>query len=278
MRLMWIGGPTTRLEIGAFRVLTDPMLGEGPEAFVMRRHPTTGALNVPIPRLTPLPHADLDDIDLVLTSHLHSDHFDTRAVERLDHGIPVIAPTPNVAQLRDWGFHDVTGVDWGAERILSKLDERLRLVALPAHHSHDAEADHDLGAVNGYLIEHTAPGSVFRIYWTGDTVWFDELRDVAAALPDVDLLLPHLGGVGSSGGPWGMISLDAEEGTRVTEVVDPGLVIPIHHSTFPFYVEPVSVFVRRLVASAYTGRVLVLREGETWTSTTADAASNVRQP
>ena len=49
MRLMWIGGPTTRLEIGAFRVLTDPMLGEGAEAFVMRRHPTTGALNVPIP-------------------------------------------------------------------------------------------------------------------------------------------------------------------------------------------------------------------------------------
>ena len=77
--------------------------------------------------------------------------------------------------------------------MLSKDDERLRLVALPAHHAHDAEADHDLGAVNGYLIEHTTPGSVFRIYWTGDTVWFDE-HAIAAGLPDVDLLLPTSAG------------------------------------------------------------------------------------
>jgi len=266
MRLMWVGGPTTRLELGSFRVLTDPMLGDGPEAFVMRRHPTTGELNVPIPRLTALPELDLDDVDLVLTSHLHSDHFDGRAVERLDHGVPIVAPTPNVAQLHDWGFRDVTGIDWRDTHTLSKQGEQLSVTALPAHHAHDSRADHDLGAVNGYLVEHTAPNSVFRIYWTGDTVWFDLLRDVAAALPPVDLLLPHLGGVGSTGGPWGMISLDAVEGTRVTEAVGPDVVIPIHHSTYPFYVEPVSAFVRLLVASAYTGRVLVLREGETWTS------------
>jgi hypothetical protein len=91
MRLMWVGGPTTRIELGSFRILTDPTLGEGPEAFVMRRHPTTGELNVPIARLAPLPDVRLDDLDMVIASHLHADHFDTAAVERLDGSLPVLA-------------------------------------------------------------------------------------------------------------------------------------------------------------------------------------------
>jgi L-ascorbate metabolism protein UlaG (beta-lactamase superfamily) len=45
----------------------------------------------------------------------------------------------------------------------------------------------------------------------------------------------------------------AVEGTRVVAVINPDTVIPIHHSTFPFYVEPVAEFARRLGASAYRG-------------------------
>jgi L-ascorbate metabolism protein UlaG (beta-lactamase superfamily) len=155
---------------------------------------------------------------------------------------------------------------WRQERTWWKGGERLRLVAVPAHHAHDQRAEHDLGTVNGYLIEHSTADSVFRIYWTGDTVWFDELHDVAGDLPDVDLLLPHLGGVGKTGGPWGLISLDAIEGTRVTEVIDPATVIPIHHSTFDFYPEPIEVYAQRLRAGSYAGRLVLLREGETWTA------------
>jgi L-ascorbate metabolism protein UlaG (beta-lactamase superfamily) len=178
LRLTWVGGPTARIEIGSFRILTDPMLGEGPEAFVMRRHPSTGEYNVPIARLAPLPAVDLDDLDLVIASHLHGDHFDPRAVERLDKGLQVLAPTPNVRQLRDWGFHDVTGLDWRQGLTWHKDGQLLRVLAVPAHHAHDEVANHELGTVNGYLIEHVAGDSVVRVYWTGDTVWFDELGRV----------------------------------------------------------------------------------------------------
>jgi N-acyl-phosphatidylethanolamine-hydrolysing phospholipase D len=62
IRLLWVGGPTARIEIRSFRILTDPMLGDGPEAFIMRRHPSTGQMGVPIARLAPLPSVDLDDL------------------------------------------------------------------------------------------------------------------------------------------------------------------------------------------------------------------------
>jgi hypothetical protein len=47
MRLLWVGGPTARIELGSFRLLTDPMLSQGP--------PSTGEDNVPIARLASLP-------------------------------------------------------------------------------------------------------------------------------------------------------------------------------------------------------------------------------
>jgi N-acyl-phosphatidylethanolamine-hydrolysing phospholipase D len=201
MHLLWVGGPTARIELGSFRILTDPMLGEGPEAFIMRRHPSTGELGVPIARLASLPALDLDDLDMVIASHLHADHFDARAVERLNKAVEVIAPTVHLPQLRDWGFGQLVGLEWQQERTWHKNGERLRVFALPAHHAHDEQADHELGVVNGYLIEYQAAGSTFALYWTGDTVWFDALAETAANLPAVDLLLPHLGGVGKDGGP-----------------------------------------------------------------------------
>ena len=265
MRVLWVGGPTTRIEIGSFRILTDPMFGEGPESFVMRRHPSTGQLGVPIARLAPLPTVEVADLDMVIASHLHADHFDARAVERLHKGVELVAPTVHLPQLRDWGFSRLSGLEWQHERTWHKNGERLRVLALPAHHAHDERAEHALGVVNGYLIEYRAENASFTLYWTGDTVWFDDLAKTAASLPPVDLLLPHMGGVGKDGGPWGMISLDAVEGTRVVETIEPHTVIPIHHSTFSFYIEPISEFATALATSGYAGKLVVLHEGESWT-------------
>jgi L-ascorbate metabolism protein UlaG (beta-lactamase superfamily) len=265
MHLLWVGGPTSRIELGSFRLLTDPMFGQGPAAFVMNGHPSTGEDNVPIARRSPLPPVEVDDLDMVLASHLHTDHFDAAAVQRLSKDVQVIAPTANVGQLRDWGFNQAEGLDWRQERTWDRNGERLRVLALPAYHSHDAQVSHDLGVVNGYLLEHRTDEAAFRIYWTGDTVWFDELNQLAQEVPGVDLLLLHLGGVGKDG-PWGLMTLDAAEATRVVLVTRPRTVIPVHHSTFSHYVEPISEFAQMVRASDYTGQLAVLDEGQSWTS------------
>jgi L-ascorbate metabolism protein UlaG (beta-lactamase superfamily) len=168
----------------------------------MRRHPSTGQMGVPIARLAPLPSVDLDDLDMVIASHLHADHVDARAVEHLDKELEIVEPTAHLPQLREWGFGWLAGLGWQQERTWHKNGERLRVLALPAHHAHAEGANHELGVVNGYLIEHQAAGSTFALYWTGDTVWFDALAESAAHLPALDLLLPHMGGVGKDGGPW----------------------------------------------------------------------------
>jgi uncharacterized protein involved in high-affinity Fe2+ transport len=42
------------------------MLSQGPTAFIMNGHPSTGEDNVPIARLASLPPVEVDDLDLRL--------------------------------------------------------------------------------------------------------------------------------------------------------------------------------------------------------------------
>jgi L-ascorbate metabolism protein UlaG (beta-lactamase superfamily) len=261
MKFQWIGGPTFLAELGSFRILTDPMLAEGEAAFIMNGHPSTGADNVPIARLAPLPTFGLSGLECVIISHLHSDHFDQVAASRLPKESPLIAPLECVASLKAQQFQNVFGLRWGDEKVLRKNGEQLRIVSVPARHSHDDRTNRDLGVVNGYILQHSSNGQFFTIYWTGDTVWFDELARIKHRYPRIDLLVPHLGAVGEDG-PWGLMTFNSLEAIRLVELFKPEAVIPIHHHTFSHYVEPVSVFQEQINASAYQSRLIVLKEGQ----------------
>ncbi|HEX6608161.1 MAG TPA: MBL fold metallo-hydrolase [Chloroflexia bacterium] len=263
MQFQWLGGPTFLLEWDRFRVLTDPIFGEGPAAFVLNRHPSTGAAQAPIARLAPLPPARLDGLDLLLLSHLHRDHFDAPAAERLDKQVRVAVPRPDAAAVRRWGFASVWGLTWWQYFTLEKDGARLRVTALPARHAADDAVNTDMGLVNGYLIEYRTAQEHYSVYWTGDTVWFDGLTVIREQAGRPDLLVPHMGAVGADG-PRGRLTLDATEATHLIDLFQPATVIPVHHHTFAHYVEPIDRLKSALQATPYAGRLVVLREGESW--------------
>jgi L-ascorbate metabolism protein UlaG (beta-lactamase superfamily) len=250
------------LGIGAFRLLTDPMFGTGAQAFVMHGHPNTGEAEAPVARLAELPEMNLGGLDGVVISHLHTDHFDPSAEERLPHGTRMIAPLNQALQLVDQHFRDTEGLEWWQSLDLEKRGELLRITAVPARHSHDDVQNDRLGTGNGYLFEYSCDlGLCFRMYWTGDTVWFDGMRDIYTRAGQLDLLVPHLGAVGL-GGPYGMMTLDSSEAVQVIELFQPRTIVPIHHHTFSHYVEPVSALQDRLRGTPFQDRLVVLQEGE----------------
>ncbi len=257
----WLGGPTFLLEIGSFKWLADPMFGEGPAAFIMHDHPSTGAAVAEIARLAPLPPVDLRGLDGVIVSHLHSDHFDQVAADRLDKSLTVIAAPEHAALLNARGFHHVQPLRWWHIWSSRKNAETLTFTAVPARHAHADALNAELGLVNGYLIEHQTAHGKLRIYWTGDTVWFDDLADIRAQAGRVDVLIPHLGAVGVDG-PYGLMTLDAGEAARVVDLFEPAAIVPIHHHTFSHYVEPIAVLQARLRGTPHEHRLHVLQEGE----------------
>ena len=260
--LQWIGGPTAILERAGVRVITDPMLGERSDAaFTLPRHPSSGVVNAPVARYTQHVPVALETLDVVIISHTHNDHVDARAKELLPKQLPVIIASAGADALRAAGFTDVRPLDWGESLTLSIRGVSLRATAVPAHHAHDRDLDQQLGRGNGYVLELADARGTYRVYWTGDAVLSEESKLLAREFGPIDLLLPHMGGVGGDGG-LGLRTMNAEEALALVERIDPQLVVPIHHTTFAHYREPIEALMQRAHEREQQARFHFIREGE----------------
>ena len=236
----WIGGPTYLLQLGSFKILTDPMLGaKSDSAFVIKKHPSTGESNAIIKRFFEPALFDTSNIDLLLVSHLHADHFDKQARGTLSKEIKIISPVTSKAILLQWGFTKISELQWNDTITLKKGNEHLRIIAVKASHAKEEPLNTELGTVNGYFIEYWNGKKMYRIYWTGDTVWFDEMSDYLK-FGVINLFIPNMGAVGSDG-KIGRRGLNAVECVNIIKLLNPNLIIPVHHTTFSHYVEPIYV-------------------------------------
>ena len=163
-------------------LLLDPYLGEkgsGP-SYAGKEHSPVVPLPIPLEEI-------LDGVEAVVVSHAHSDHFDTTAREILPKDRPLLCQPEDEHTMRDLRFtdvHPVAGMLW--------LDE-ISVSRTPGRHGSGAVLK-DMGVVSGFFFE--APGEP-SVYWTGDTVLTDEIRELLRVRrPDV--VLTH-----SCGAVWG---------------------------------------------------------------------------
>ncbi len=194
----FIRNATARLVYGGKTFLLDPMLSDkgALPSFA-------GIAANPIVEL-PLPAANIvADIDIVIVSHLHADHFDEAAVDLLDKSITVLTPrngaSPNPREgaaavpfkqsLVTRGFTDVREI--GSEKKDSIVLDGITIHQVFARHGKGMVGD-VMGGVNGLIFE--AEGEP-TIYWAGDTI-LDEAGEIEAVLrrfkPDV--VIAHTGG------------------------------------------------------------------------------------
>ncbi|ABM41582.1 MULTISPECIES: MBL fold metallo-hydrolase [Pseudomonadota] len=180
--LQQIRNATIKIDYGDVRFLVDPMLakkGSYPAA--------PGSFNSEIRNPTvdlPIPLEKVIDVDAVIVTHLHFDHWDNEAKERIPKDMPIFAQNDEDARtIRGSGFRDV--------RVLNEATEfkGVRLIKTSGQHGSDAAM-----AVRGKLLG-TVSGVVFQrpgfksLYVAGDTVWNTHVQDALATYrPDVIVL------------------------------------------------------------------------------------------
>jgi L-ascorbate metabolism protein UlaG (beta-lactamase superfamily) len=260
--MRWLGGATVLLRIGGLRLLTDPMLGpRSANAFVLPKHPSTGEPMAPIARHTDPPIADLGGLNAVIVSHLHADHFDEVAKRRLSKQTYVVAPPSARARLLADGFTNVHCIDWGERLELSAVGGQVDITGVPAHHA-KGSLDNELGKGNGYLFRWTKRAEPRSLYWTGDAVFSEEMLTLRQTFGAVDTVMVDMGAVGVDG-LLGRRSMDAEDGMSLLALMRPTLFIPIHHTTFGHYREPIAVLLGRAESAGLGQRLRVPAEGDT---------------
>lgn len=260
----WLGGAMLELRIGDIRILTDPCLGEGKEAFEMgdpnEMFDLSKGPNIKMhERLTSFPGMVMSEYDVVLLSHAHEDHFDQKAQAWFRGKGPILCAAHDMGSLAKKGIA-AQALDHGEHRIFKGGDTEVSIMSVPAVHSLNQGISNVLGPGNGYWLKATIQGRTYNIYWAGDTFMVDPVWQAIQHLPTPDLFIPHIGNVGITGA-LGQLSMNGKQAVEFATRIKAGIVLPIHHSTYALYQEPVSKIIEVHEASGNLSALRVLGEG-----------------
>jgi L-ascorbate metabolism protein UlaG (beta-lactamase superfamily) len=248
MRLTLVRNATLVLEMGAKRLLVDPMLAPVGALPAVDRE-TDGRRNPLVP-LPSDPSEIVDGLDAVLVSHLHRDHFDADAAELLPRDTTIITQPDSAPILRWMGFRAVL-------ETASAAIGTVRVTRTPARHTLDPELTEVLGPTCGYALE--APGEP-RLLVAGDCVWCDQL---AAALRDhrPDVIVVNAGAARIGGSM--PISMTAEDVIRTAQSAPGAAVIAVHLEALSHCPAPREELRSELRSLDLKRRVFVPDDGET---------------
>ncbi|WEH38676.1 MBL fold metallo-hydrolase [Streptomyces sp. AM 2-1-1] len=210
MEVTWWGHATCTIEDSGVRVLTDPLFVQR-FAHLRRRG---GAV--------PPPSAALADV--VVVSHLHSDHLHLPSLARVPAGTRLIVPrgavraVAGLRAVRRRRDLRVTEVAPGDTVRIGGVTVR----AVPAEHDGRRlpVGPHRVPAL-GYVVEGQA-----RTYFAGDTGLFEEM---AKEVGPVDVALLPVGGWGPGLGPG---HLNAARAAEALTRLSPRSAVPVHYGTY----------------------------------------------
>ncbi|MFD7703610.1 MBL fold metallo-hydrolase [Streptomyces caelestis] len=257
--VLFIGNATLLIRYGELTLLTDPnFLHRGQFAHLgyglVSRRLTEPALDV-----ADLPH---EDLDAVVLSHLHGDHFDRVARRGLDRGLPFVT-TPHAARLLKGlhGFRHATGLRTWQSRTLRHGDSSVRVTSLPGRHA-PGPLRALLPPVMGSLLEFGDRSGEIRLvlYLSGDTLMYDGLREIAARHPDIHLAVLHLGGTTLPGGL--VVTMDAGQGADLLDLLRPRRALPVHHSDYTVFRSPLEDFLAEAGRRGHGARLVRCAPGE----------------
>jgi len=255
------GNATMLLRIGPFTVLTDPNFVRRGQRVYLGKGLWTKRLTDPA-----LEPAQLPDLDAIVLSHLHGDHWDRIATARLDRTTPVVT-TPQAAQaLSRKGFAETSDLRPWQTHILRRGADTLRVTSVPGVHGPGPLA-RLLPPVMGSVLELLHDGEVtWRGYVTGDTLRRPWLAEVLERCGPLDALVPHLGGTRALGIT---VTMDAGQGADLVEMLRPPVTVPVHYDDYDRFRSSLGDFVTEVQRRGLPGELRTAVRGETISLRTA---------
>ncbi|MET7933707.1 MBL fold metallo-hydrolase [Streptomyces sp. NPDC005322] len=263
--ILFIGNATLLIRYGTLTLLTDPnFLHRGQYAY-LGKGLVSRRLTEPALRIEDLPA----DLDAVVLSHLHGDHWDRTVRRKLDRALPILT-TPHASRRLQalHGFSRATGLPTWHDHVLIRDETQVRVTALPGRHG-PAGVHVLLPPVMGSLLEFGTPGGPvrLRLYITGDTVMFPGIHQIARRCPDVHLAVVHLGGTRFPGGV--IVTMDAIQGAELVETVEPHHVLPVHYDDYTVMRSPLSDFLWETHRPGFPATLVPCDRGDRVTITAA---------
>lgn len=256
--VQFIGTATVLIRYQGMTILTDPNFLHKGERVHLGYGLTSERLTNPAMELASLP-----PIDLVVLSHMHEDHFDRLVQEKLNKETPVVTTREAAEKLKRLGFTRTVGLSQWDRLSVEKGEARLRITAAPGRHGKagmQALLPTVMGSVLDFGPQPDQPQ--YRIYISGDTLVYDDLKEIPQRFPRVNLALLHLGGTRILG--VFKVTMDGRDGVDLLQIIQPQKAIPIHYNDYTVFKSPLADFERAVKAAGLEQKVVYLKHGETY--------------
>jgi L-ascorbate metabolism protein UlaG (beta-lactamase superfamily) len=181
MKIQLIRNATLLLDYAGVQFLIDPMLADQGADPGIPGTPNSHLRNPTVGLTTPV--EGLMQVDAVIVTHTHNDHWDKAAQALLPKHLPIFTQhAQDQALIQSQGFTDVRLLE-GAEF------QGISLTQTPGQHGSDAAieaAGEILGQVCGVVFRHPEEKT---LYVAGDTVWNQQVHDnLQQYQPDIVVL------------------------------------------------------------------------------------------
>jgi L-ascorbate metabolism protein UlaG (beta-lactamase superfamily) len=248
--LWWLGQSGFLLQWKGKRVLIDPYLSDS----LTKKYAATDKPHTRMSELVVRPEL-LRNISAVTSSHNHTDHLDAETLTPVlenNPGIKFIIPEANrnfIAERVKCNVNFPIGLN---DKQSVTIGEFI-FHGVPAKHNEIERDEKDNCKYMGYVIEF----GNYKIYHSGDTLWFDEIIDLLKPYKLDAALLPINGN-----DPARKVAgnLNYEEAAKLGKALGVKQVIPCHYDMFSFNTADVNEFVRE--AEKINQPYKVLKGGE----------------
>lgn len=184
MKITQIRNATLHIDYAGVRFLIDPMLADQ-EAYPGLASTVNSHIRNPTVPL-PMSIAEILDVDVILLTHLHPDHWDVKAQKVVPKDTLLLVQNENDRQkLAEQGFHNTQIIEDGSEF------RGITLTRTECQHGYDILFENPamatrMGEVTGIIFTHPEEQS---LYLVGDSVWTPAIeKTMKAAHPDVVIL------------------------------------------------------------------------------------------
>lgn len=251
LRIWWLGQSGFLVQWHGIHLLLDPYLSDS----LSKKYQNTEKPHVRMSELVVSPEK-LNFLDLVTSSHNHTDHLDSETLKpilKANPKIRFVIPEANRAFVAERVGCEPDFPVGLTDRQSYFLNQAVAINAIPAAHNELEKNENGHHKFLGYIIQ-IGP---YSIYHSGDTLWYEGLeKKVAHFQPDI-LLLP-INGNKSERKVAGNMS--ADEAAAFGKAVGSGVVIPHHYDMFEFNTENSERFVEAAEREGISYQVLELGE------------------
>lgn len=252
LNIWWLGQSGYLVQWNDTHLLFDPYLSDS----LTKKYADTSRPHVRMTELVVDP-ARLDFIDVVTSSHNHTDHLDGETL------IPLMTVNPEMTVVVPQA-----NLDFAAERLQTKTERLTSIICgspiqVGAFTLHAVPAAHEALETdeNGHhkFIGMIAEAGPWTLYHSGDTMRYEGMVEALSAW-DIDIAMLPINGRDPKRGVAG--NLSGPEAVELAQEVGIDLIFPCHYDMFEFNTVSPDAFIE--AAEAVGQHVCVMQNGERW--------------